>query len=108
MPESPFKFTLLFALLLFNSDLFSQWFLPVCKNFGVEDYTEDAEFHCATSDNKGTIYFGSNYGVFVYRGEKKSTGKSWDIMRLCMVFIPIPSQTPGYLAKVIYSYFHLT
>src|ERR1700747_3695898 len=73
---------LLVFLLAHHFVALSQWFLPVCKNFGVEDYTEDAEFHCAVSGNDGTMYFGSNYGVFVYRGEKRLLYKSWDIMRL--------------------------
>jgi serine phosphatase RsbU (regulator of sigma subunit) len=82
MKKEYLRKVLLVFLLTRNVVAFSQWFFPVCKNFGIEDYTEDAEFQCAVSDNDGTMYFGSNYGVFVYRGEKRSINKSWDIMRL--------------------------
>src|SRR5689334_7767086 len=75
-------FSFLFFFLLSKTPLVSQSFFPVCKNFGVEDYTDDVEFRCAVSDNKGTIYFGTNYGVLIYKGEKKSTGKNWENMLL--------------------------
>jgi len=61
---------------------FAQNFLPVCRNFGPEDYSEDAEFRCAASDNKGTLYFGTNYGIMVYKGEKRSSGKNWRFLLL--------------------------
>ncbi|MBC7864893.1 MAG: hypothetical protein IAF38_18100 [Bacteroidia bacterium] len=73
---------LLFLFAIGNFCLFSQSFLPVCKNFSTEDYGDDAEFRCAVSDNKGTTYFGTNYGVLIYKGEKKTIGKNWGVMIL--------------------------
>ncbi len=73
-----------FLLLLLLLDLGgkAQSFLPVCRNFGPEDYGEDAEFRCATTDHKGTLYFGTNYGIFIYKGEKRSLDKNWKILAL--------------------------
>ena len=75
-------FCLLFFFLVCKTNLFPQSFLPVSKNFSIEDYTDDAEFRCAASDNKGTIYFGTNYGILIYKGEKRSNGKNWEVLLL--------------------------
>ncbi len=79
--KCPLLYIVLF-LLLSKADLFAQSFLPVCKNFNSSDYTENVEFCSAVSDNKGTNYFGTNYGVLIYRGEKKLSEKNWEIMLL--------------------------
>jgi len=72
----------LFLLLLCQLAVQGQSFLPICRNFGPEDYGEDAEFRCAAADNKGTLYFGTNYGILLYKGEKRVTGKNWSFMLL--------------------------
>ncbi|HEY1038149.1 MAG TPA: hypothetical protein VGF30_02015, partial [Bacteroidia bacterium] len=55
---------------------------PVCQNFNTTDYIEDQEFHCGVADNRGTVYFGTNFGVLVYKGERKAKAKGWDFLLL--------------------------
>ncbi|MDP2387994.1 MAG: SpoIIE family protein phosphatase [Bacteroidota bacterium] len=82
MRKGSLKFLFAFCFLLPVMHIRSQGLQPLCQNYNTIDYIEDLEFHCATSDNKGTIYFGTNFGVLVYKGERKAQAKGWDFLLL--------------------------
>jgi serine phosphatase RsbU (regulator of sigma subunit) len=78
------RLTFLFAFVfLLQAELIrSQGLQPVCQNYNTIDYIEDLEFHSAVEDNRGTIYFATNFGVLIYKGERKSQAKGWDFLLL--------------------------
>jgi serine phosphatase RsbU (regulator of sigma subunit) len=78
------KLTIVFALFFLSAlvRVQAQGLQPVCQNYSTIDYIEDQEFHSAVADNKGTIYFATNFGVLIYKGERKSQAKGWDFLLL--------------------------
>lgn len=72
----------IFFVFAFKQIIHAQSLSVMSKNFNSADYSENAEFRCAVDDENGTTYFGTNYGVLVYKGEKKSGKKNWEYILL--------------------------